>query len=181
MGKIDGDFFISNKEKSCIICKKLTNRIEISSEKRVCSNECLKALYDETFIKKAIYIRFCGFDQQQFDIIDKIFIIEDNLVNILMKSTEENFIEIFVRISNFLGDYALLNSYLLDSLIEAGDIICFEKNKKTIKNKSNKFDCYLNIEMKTLNSYLQVQLIDIPNKDIKSFQNIYFIKNSLTI
>lgn len=181
MGKIEGRFFISDKEKPCLICKKMTNKIEIESEKRICSDECLKILDDEMTIKKAIYVRFCGFNQKQFDIIDKIFIVEDNLVNILMKSNEDNFIDIFVKISNFLGDYALLNSSLLDALIESGNITCFEKNKKTIKNKSNKFDCYLNIEIKTLNSYLQFQLIDISSKDIKNFQNIYFIKNNFTI
>lgn len=180
MGEIKGRFFISNKQKPCALCKKLTNQIEIKSEKRVCSDKCLSLLDDDLSIKKVIYIRFNGFNNESFEIIDKVFYIEDNVYNLLMKSSENNFIDYFIKISNFLGDYALLNSSLLDSLIETGDVICFEKNRKKIINKSSKYNCYLNIEMKTLSSYFQFQILDLPSKDLKEFTNVFFIRNKLS-
>lgn len=180
MGEIKGRFFISNKEKPCALCKKMTNQIEIQSEKRVCSAKCLKLLDDNDSLKKVIYIRFNGFSSEQFEMIDKVFYIEDNLYNLLMRSTENNFMDYFVRTANFLGDYALLNSLLLDSLIETGDIICFEKNKKKIINKSSKYNCYLNVEAKTLSSYFQFQILEISSKDLREFNNSFIIKKRLS-
>lgn len=180
MAEIKGRFIISSKEKPCCFCKKMTKLIEIKTEKRICSEECLRKLDDITSSYKAIYVRFCGFNANQFDIIDKIFLIDENVFNLLMKASDENFFELFIKISNFLGDYSLLNSKLLDELVETGDIICFEKNKKSILNKSKKVKCFLNVEAKTLNSYLTFQAIELSNMEYKKFQNAYIINQKFT-
>ena len=133
--------------------------------------ECLQKLDDLTTTYKVLYIRFCAFDYQQFDIIDKMFVVDENMIKLLEKASEENFYKIFIKFANITGDYSLLNSSKLDYLIENGDIICFEKNKKPILNKSSKFNCYLNVEMKTLSSYLSFQLVEMKASDIKNFQN----------
>lgn len=171
MGEVKGRFFISKKEKPCFFCNRRTNLIEIKSEKRICSKECLKKLDDLVTMQRVIYIRFCSFTYDGFDVIDKMFVVDDNMKKLLEKAKASNFAQIFVTLANKTGDYSLLNSNNLDYLIENGEITCFEKNKKPILNKSTKYNCYLNIELKTLNSYLCFQEIELSVTELQDFQN----------
>lgn len=182
MGKVSGKYFISNKKRSCFICDRYTSRIEIKSEKRICCKKCEEEYYNNEHLRKILYLRIVSFDEENplnsIEILDKIYLLNNNIYNILMKVREDNVLEAVITFLNNFNDIDFISCKSFDSIVENGNIVCFEKNKKTIKNKSKLYECFLNLELKLENSsFLKLQILECSQGDIDNHHQVHILSN----
>lgn len=183
MGKISGKYLISNKKKNCVICNKHTNKIDIKTEKRICCNKCEKEYYNNQEMKKILYLRIMSLDEENpirnVEVFDKVYLLNDDIYKILMKVREENVLEAIITFLNNFNDIDFINCNSFDNIIENGNITCFEKNKKTIKNKSSTYNCFLNLELKCEDfSYFKLQILECSQNDIDTHQQLHILSET---